>query len=181
MELVEILKKTAEKGASDLHLKVGSPPNVRVDGELEPLDLPVLMPDMTEALVLEMLPARFEGKFPHSGSVDFAYGVPGVARFRVNAVRQRGSISAVLRLVRSDILPFDQLGLPPILQKLAEKERGMVLITGVTGSGKSTTLASMIDYINHSRSAHIVTIETHRYLYQDDKCLINQRRLGIDF
>ncbi len=182
MELMDILKLTAEKGASDLHLKVGSPPNVRVDGELSPLDFPVLLPDVTQALVLQMLPARYDGKFPDTGSVDFAYGVPSIARFRVNAFRQRGSISAVMRLVRSDILPFDQLGLPPVLQKLAEKERGMVLITGVTGSGKSTTLASMIDFINHTRSAHIVTIEDPiEYLYRDDKCLINQRELGIDF
>jgi twitching motility protein PilT len=182
MKLHDVLKITADRGASDLHLKVGSPPTIRIDGILTPLELDKLMPDMTESLVLEMLPARYNGHFPTEGSLDFAYGVANIGRFRVNAFRQRGTISAVLRRVSSDILNYEQLNLPPVIQELARKDRGLVLVTGITGSGKSTTLAAMLDDINHRRSAHVVTIEDPiEYLYRDDKCLINQRELGIDF
>jgi twitching motility protein PilT len=172
-----------EKGGSDLHLKVPAPPVMRVDGQMRHIEgLSPLTPEDTERAVREMLhdPEKLK-EFADEGEVDFAYSIPGVARFRCNAFRQRGSVSLVIRAIPVSIKTIDQLQLPPVIRDLAEEERGIVLLTGTTGSGKSTTLASMIDHINATRARHIVTIEDPiEFLHRDKQSLINQREVGMD-
>ena len=177
-----ILKLMAERGSSDLHLKVGSPPAIRLNGRLVVLrDLPVLSTEATKTLALGMMDARQQESFENHREVDFAYSVPGVGRFRVNVFHQRGSVGMTLRRVATDRAGIEDLGLPPVVRRLAEESRGLVLVTGTAGSGKTTTLAAMIDHINHSREGHIVTIEDPiEVLHQDVKCIINQREIGID-
>jgi twitching motility protein PilT len=172
-----------EPGGSDLHLKVPSPPVVRVDGSMHPVDgLAPLTPEDTERAVHEMLgdPAKLQ-EFNDEGEVDFAYSIPGLARFRCNAFRQRGSVSVVVRAIPVSIKSISELSLPPVIRELAEEERGIVLLTGTTGSGKSTTLAAMIDHINSTRRRHIVTVEDPlEFLHEDKKSIINQREVGMD-
>lgn len=177
-----ILKLMAERGSSDLHLKVGSPPAVRLNGRLVVLrDLPPLSPDATKKLALGMMDDRQQVSFENHREIDFAYSLPGVGRFRVNVFRQRGSIGLTLRRVATERMGIEQLGLPAVVRRLAEEPRGLVLVTGTAGSGKTTTLASMIDHINHTRDGHIVTIEDPiEVLHQDVKCIVNQREIGID-
>jgi twitching motility protein PilT len=177
------LRHLVEQGGSDLHLKVPSPPVIRVDGQMHPIEgLPALTPGDTERAVAEMLhdPAKLE-EFATDYEVDFAYSIRGVARFRVNAFRQRGSVSIVIRAIPFSIRTVEELGLPPVITELAEEERGIVLLTGTTGSGKSTTLAAMIDHINSTRRRHVVTIEDPlEFLHHDKKSIINQREVGMD-
>jgi twitching motility protein PilT len=172
-----------EKGGSDLHLKVPAPPVMRVDGQMRPIEgLSPLTPEDTERAVREMLhdPEKLT-EFADEGEVDFAYSIPGVARFRCNAFRQRGSVSLVIRAIPVSIKTIDQLQLPPVIRELAEEERGIVLLTGTTGSGKSTTLAAMIDHINSTRRRHIVTVEDPlEFLHEDKQSIINQREVGMD-
>ena len=172
-----------EHGGSDLHLKVPSPPVVRVDGAMHPVDgLAPLTPEDTERAVTEMLgePDKLH-EFREDGEVDFAYSIPGLARFRCNAFRQRGSVSLVIRAIPVSIKTINELSLPPVIRELAEEERGIVLLTGTTGSGKSTTLAAMIDHINSTRRRHIVTVEDPlEFLHEDKKSIINQREVGMD-
>jgi twitching motility protein PilT len=172
-----------DKGGSDLHLKVPAPPVMRIDGEMRPIDgLAPLTPDDTERAVREMLhdPAKLK-EFADEGEVDFAYSIPGVARFRCNAFRQRGSVSVVVRAIPVSVKTIDQLKLPNVIRELAEEERGIVLLTGTTGSGKSTTLAAMIDHINSTRRRHIVTVEDPlEFLHEDKQSIINQREVGMD-
>jgi twitching motility protein PilT len=177
------LRHLIEEGGSDLHLKVPAPPVIRVDGQMHPIEgLPALQPEDTERAVLEMLddPPKLE-EFANEYEVDFAYSIPGLARFRVNAFRQRGSASLVIRAIPVSIRTVEELELPPVINELAEEERGIVLLTGTTGSGKSTTLAAMIDHINSTRRRHIVTIEDPlEFLHVDKKSIINQREVGMD-
>jgi len=177
------LRHLIERGGSDLHLKVPSPPMMRVDGEMRPLEgMQTLRPDDTEAAVRELLhdPAKL-AEFETDGEVDFAHSIPGLARYRVNAFRQRGSASLVIRAIPVSIRTVDELTLPPVIRELAEEERGIVLLTGTTGSGKSTTLAAMIDHINSTRRRHIVTIEDPiEFLHVDKQSIINQREVGQD-
>jgi twitching motility protein PilT len=172
-----------EKGGSDLHLKVPAPPVMRVDGQMRHIEgLSPLTPEETERAVREMLhdPEKLK-EFADEGEVDFAYSIPGVARFRCNAFRQRGSVSLVIRAIPVSIKTIDQLQLPPVIRELAEEERGIVLLTGTTGSGKSTTLAAMIDHINSTRRRHIVTVEDPlEFLHEDKQSIINQREVGMD-
>jgi twitching motility protein PilT len=172
-----------EQGGSDLHLKVPSPPVVRIDGSMKPVDgLAPLTPEDTERAVHEMLgdPDKLQ-EFNDEGEVDFAYSIPGLARFRCNAFRQRGSVSVVVRAIPVSIKTINELSLPPVIRELAEEERGIVLLTGTTGSGKSTTLAAMIDHINSTRRRHIVTVEDPlEFLHEDKKSIINQREVGMD-
>jgi twitching motility protein PilT len=172
-----------EKGGSDLHLKVPAPPVMRIDGSMQPIQgLSPLAPEETERAVREMLhdPEKLK-EFEDEGEVDFAYSIPGVARFRCNAFRQRGSVSLVIRAIPVSIKTIDQLQLPPVIRELAEEERGIVLLTGTTGSGKSTTLAAMIDHINSTRRRHIVTVEDPlEFLHEDKQSIINQREVGMD-
>jgi twitching motility protein PilT len=177
------LRSLVADGGSDLHLKVPSPPMVRVDGELVPIPGagPLTAQD-TEAAIEHMLadPVRRQ-EFADDGEVDFAYAIEGVARFRVNAFRQRGYASVVCRAIPERIRTIDDLELPPVIRELAEEERGIVLLTGTTGSGKSTTLAAMIDHINTTRARHVVTIEDPiEFLHHDKRSVINQREVGAD-
>jgi twitching motility protein PilT len=182
-KLEKALRELVQAGGSDLHLKVPAPPMVRVHGQLHPLEgYSSLTPDDTDRVLGEMLSeaAQLEA-FAADNELDFAYSVEGLARFRINAFRQRGSISIVARLIPFAVLGIDELGLPPVLTTLAEEERGLILLTGTTGSGKSTTLAAMIDHINRTRSRHIVTIEDPiEFLHSDRQSIINQREVGMD-
>ncbi|HEV2918565.1 MAG TPA: PilT/PilU family type 4a pilus ATPase, partial [Actinomycetota bacterium] len=173
----------AAKG-SDLHLKVGSPPRMRVDGQLIALEGPSLSPEAAEGLLREVIrPDLFE-QFQRTNEADFAYSRPGVGRFRVNAFRQRGSVGMVLRRVQEGAMSIAELGLPPVIARLAEQPRGLVLVTGPTGSGKTTTLAAMIDHVNANRAVHIVTIVTIEdpieVLHADKLGMVNQREVRVD-
>jgi twitching motility protein PilT len=183
LDLNFCLRHLIESGGSDLHLKVPAAPVMRVDGAMRPIDgLPGLTRQDTDGAVREMLddPRKLQ-EFEEENEVDFSYSIPGVARFRVNAFKQRGSTSLVIRAIPVDIRSIDQLDLPPVIRALAEEERGIVLLTGTTGSGKSTTLAAMIDHINATRARHIVTIEDPiEFLHRDKRSLINQREVGMD-
>ena len=183
MDIDAALRYLVEAGGSDLHLKVGAPPLVRVFGELEPIpDSAPLTPTDTTGAVAHMLsdPGRLE-EFHTDKETDFSYAIEGVARFRVNAFHQRGSVSLVCRAIPVAIKTLDELALPPVLRELAEEERGIILLTGTTGSGKSTTLAAIIDHINTTMAKHIVTIEDPiEFLHRDKRSLINQREIGSD-
>ena len=183
LDLQNALRYLVENGGSDLHLKVPSPPMVRIDGVMLPIAGHVgLRSDDTHGALREMLydAARLE-EFEREGEVDFAYSIPGTARFRVNAFRQRGSVSIVVRAIPVAIKGVADLGLPQAIRELAEEERGIVLLTGTTGSGKSTTLAAMIDHINSTTRRHIVTIEDPlEFLHVDKLSIINQREIGMD-
>jgi twitching motility protein PilT len=181
-EVDALLKLMAERGSSDLHLKAGSPPAIRQNGRLQLLrDLPALDPQATLKLALGMMDEHQRATFEHHLEADFAYSLKGVGRFRVNVFRQRGSVGITCRRVATDRMSIEDLGLPSIVRQLADEPRGLVLVTGTAGSGKTTTLAAMIDHINHSREAHIVTIEDPiEVLHRDDRCIVNQREIGID-
>ncbi len=183
INIMDILTKGIEYRASDIHLTVSRPPLYRVDGELisDPGD-PVLSPTDTEKLAQELIPgeaARHE--FEINGQVDFSNSFSGIGRFRANIYRQRGSCTAAVRLIPVEIPTISQLNLPPIVSNLALRDRGLILVTGVTGSGKSTTLAAMIDHINENRKRHILTLEDPiEYLHKHKNSIINQREIGTD-
>ena len=181
MNLPDLLKATLELGGSDLHLSMGSPPQVRVDGHLRRLELPELAPDVIKALTYSVLTDVQKKKFEETWELDLAFGLRGVGRFRCNVFNQKGSVGAVLRLIPEKIRPLEELGLPPVLAELADRPRGLVLVTGPTGSGKSTTLAAMVDRINIAKKSHILTIEDPiEYLHQHKTALVNQRELHAD-
>lgn len=179
--LDELLGKMIEVGASDLHLKVGSPPVMRIDGDLHPTNLHVLSPQDTETYAETIFTQKGAKEFRDTGEADFAYGKADLGRFRVNVFRQRGSVGLVLRRVESQMLSFHDLGLPPVLEKLSMEHRGLILVTGPTGSGKTTSLAAMIDYINTHRAVNIITIEDPiEVLHSDKKAIVSQREIGMD-
>jgi twitching motility protein PilT len=182
-DLHEALRYVVRKEGSDLHLKVPSRPLARIHGQLNPIEeYEPLEPADTDRLMREMLtdPGKL-AEFDREHEVDFAYAVEGLARFRVNAFMQRGAISIAARVIPYSIRTIDELGLPPVMSELADEERGLILLTGTTGSGKSTTLAAMIDQINETKSRHIVTIEDPiEYLHTDRNSIINQREVGMD-
>lgn len=176
-----LLKMMVEKNASDLHLKAGSPPMLRIDGELEPAIPQVLPPNAIRKIIESMLTEQQKARLVAERELDFAYSVPGLARFRCNAYFQRNSWALAVRIIPSRPFSIDELGLPEIFKYLALRPRGLVLVTGPTGSGKSTTLASMIDYINSNRKCHIITIEDPiEFLHKDKLAIISQRELGAD-
>ncbi len=182
MHVNDLLKLAVELGASDLHLKVGSYPMARVHGHLKPVteELRLDHESLVE-MAASIMSTSQRQKFKDSQEVDLAYSIPGLGRFRCNVFQQRGTIGVVLRIIPVIVKPADQLGLPPIIKKIAEEERGLVLVTGTTGSGKSTTLAAMIDHINTTRSSHVITIEDPiEYLHRDNVSIINQREIGVD-
>ena len=182
MHVNDLLKLAVDKGASDLHLKVGSYPLVRIHGHLAPVAEDHLLghQDLVD-IATSIMSAVQRQKFENSHEVDLAYSVPGLGRFRCNVFQQRGTIGCVLRIIPVTIKSIDELGLPAVLKVVAEIERGLVLVTGTTGSGKSTSLAAMINHINHTRAAHLITIEDPiEYLHRDNQCVINQREIGID-
>jgi twitching motility protein PilT len=181
MDITEILKEVVASGASDLHLSVGVPPVVRIDGHLEALDHPALDPIVTREMVYSILSQDQRQKLETDWELDLAYSLFGVARFRVNAFFQRGALAAAFRMVPIEIKSIDDLGLPKIVHSFCHKPRGFVLVTGPTGSGKSTTLAAVVDEINQTRSHHIVTIEDPiEFLHMHKRCVVNQRELGAD-
>jgi twitching motility protein PilT len=175
------LSLLVERNGSDLHVKVGTPPKIRQSGALLPLDRGSLSHDEMEAIGTAIVPPERVDRFEAAGEVDFAYSLPGVGRFRVNVFRQRGSVSAVARMLRFGGPSFDEMGLPEVIRRLADEQRGLVLVTGPTGSGKTTTLAAMIEHVNHTRQGHIVTIEDPiEVLFRDDVASINQREVSND-
>jgi twitching motility protein PilT len=177
----DLLRRVAEAGASDLHIKVGSRPMIRVDGELMSLEEPVCRPDDTKDYAAALMSDKQIRRFGETNEIDFAYSAVNVGRFRVNVYRQRGAISIALRRVVTQVPDVTELNLPSIVQKLALEPRGLVLVTGTTGCGKTTTLAAMIDHINRNLHKHIVTIEDPiEILHRDQHCMINQREVGLD-
>jgi twitching motility protein PilT len=182
MELNEILQIALRGGASDIHLKAGLPPMFRVDGSLVPLkDGKRLPPEEVARMAFGIMNEFQKEKFKASNEVDLAYGVPGLGRFRVNIFQQRGTIGAVLRVIPFKVMTIKDLLLPPILEKIVGEERGLILVTGTTGSGKSTTLAAMIDHINANETNHIMTVEDPiEFLIRDKRSIINQREVGVD-
>jgi twitching motility protein PilT len=177
-----LLAQAVERGASDLHLTVGAPPAVRVRGELRVLEgAPPLDPDAARALLYRILTTEQQKRFEIDRQLDFSYGVPGLARFRVNVFQQRDSVAAAFRVVPDELKTLEQLGLPPGLRDLTTLPRGLVVVTGPTGSGKSTTLAALIDEINRTRSDHIITIEDPiEFVHRHKRCIVNQREIGTD-
>jgi twitching motility protein PilT len=182
MNVNDLLKIAVERKASDLHLKVGSHPVLRIDGTLTPLpELKRLMQEDTIAMAFSMMNARQKQRFKDEFEIDIAYSVPGLGRFRCNIFQQRGTVGLVLRVIPGRILTIRELLLPPTLERVCEEQRGLVLCTGTTGSGKSTTLAAMIDQINTGRNEHIVTVEDPiEFLHRDKKSIVNQREIDVD-
>ncbi|HWN44534.1 MAG TPA: type IV pilus twitching motility protein PilT [Thermoanaerobaculia bacterium] len=182
MNINDLLKIAVERKASDLHLKVGSHPIIRVDGELTPMpEFKKLMQEDTIAMAFSIMNARQKQRFKEEFELDIAYSVPGLGRFRCNVFQQRGVVGLVLRVIPARIQTVRELMLPPVLERICEERRGLILCTGTTGSGKSTTLASMIDYINSSRSEHILTIEDPiEFIHRDKKSILNQREVDVD-
>jgi twitching motility protein PilT len=182
MHIDDLLRIAIERKASDLHLKVGNHPCLRVDGELVPLsDQPRISAEDMLNMAFSMMSNRQKQKFKENAELDLAYGVAGLGRFRVNVFQQRGNVGVVLRVIPTKIRALDELYLPKVVEKICEEPRGLVLVTGITGSGKSTTLAAMIDRINSSRAEHVITIEDPiEFLHRDKKGFVNQREVEVD-
>src|SRR5213596_2313079 len=182
MHVNDLLKIATERRASDLHLKVGSHPVLRINGRLTPLsELNRMSQEDTIAMAFSIMSGRQKQKFKDHFEIDLAYSVPGLGRFRVNVFQQRGTVGLVLRVIPAKILSIEDLLLPPVLKTIADERRGLILVTGTTGSGKSTCLAAMIDYINQQRTEHVMTIEDPiEFLHRDKKSLVNQREVEVD-
>src|SRR5436190_2382537 len=182
MHVNDLLKITVDAGASDLHLKVGTYPMMRVRGSLMPVTTDKRLDhEDVVAMSAAIMSTNQRQKFKETQEVDLAYSVAGLGRFRVNIFQQRGTVGLVLRVIPMTIRTIDELGLPQVLKTIAEEERGLVLVTGTTGSGKSTSLAAMIDYVNKQRSAHVMTVEDPiEFLHRDDKSMVNQREVAVD-
>jgi twitching motility protein PilT len=179
--LHQLLKAMVEKGASDLHITTNSPPQLRIDGKLVPLKTPPLTPVETKQLCYSILTDAQKHKFEEENELDLSFGVKGLSRFRSNIFMQRGAVAGAFRLIPFKVLTFQDLGLPDVAVELARRPRGLILITGATGAGKTTTLASVIDRINTDRHEHILTIEDPiEYLHPHKNCIVNQREVGAD-
>jgi twitching motility protein PilT len=179
--LHQLLKTMVERGGSDLHVTTNSPPQIRIDGKLTPLDMPPMTAPETKQLAYSVLTDSQKHRFEEELELDLSFGIKGLARFRANIFNQRGAVAAVYRQIPYEILGFKELGLPAVVEEICNKPRGLVLVTGPTGSGKSTTLAAMIDKINRERHEHIITIEDPvEFLHQHKNCLVNQRELHAD-
>ena len=177
----DVLQTLVQRNASDLHLKVGRPPTLRLHGELVPLDQPALKPEDLKQLAEQLMTPRQVKDFTDNKECDFAIGVPGIGRFRVNVYQQRGSLCYALRSIPYQAKTLKELNLPPVLEEISLRPRGLILVTGITGSGKSTALAAMIHHINEHRKANIITIEDPiEFLHRDINCNINQREVGTD-
>lgn len=181
LNIEEILQIAKDAGASDVHITVGVPPRMRVNGDLTAMPFDKLLPADTRDVLEQVLTEKQIRKFDELGELDLSFAVPNMGRFRVNAFKQRGTVALAFRLVGTSIPSPEALGIPESIVELYQSKRGLVLVTGPTGSGKSTTLASLIDKINHNREAHIITLEDPiEYLHRHDKCMVNQREIGLD-
>ena len=181
VEMSELLQLSVDEGASDIHLAVGSPPILRIHGSLNAIDAPVLTPDDTERLMKSITSPDHQQRVREQGGTDFGFGFGDKARFRVSVFKQKGHVGIVLRLIPSRLLSLEDIGLPPQVKELLYRPRGLILVTGPTGSGKSTTLASMLDVINRERDCHVITIEDPiEYFHSHKKSLITQREIGVD-
>jgi twitching motility protein PilT len=181
MTIRQLLEEMVQKGSSDLHVTVGAPPIFRVDGELVPSNYEVLTPEKTEELVYSLLNDQQKKRFEMEHELDLSFGIPNLSRFRANAYLQRGCVGIAIRTIPFEIKSFKELGLPPVVAELTSRPKGFILVTGPTGCGKSTTLATMIDTINSTRRSHIVTVEDPiEYVFRHKKCIINQRQVGSD-
>lgn len=181
IQIEELLKTAKEHGASDVHITVGIPPKMRIGGSLRSMDFEKLMPSEIEPALLSIMNPRQKQQLDEKGEVDFSVSIPGEGRYRVNVFRQRGSYAAALRLVGTIIPDVNELGIPQSVMQLYKKKRGLILITGPAGSGKSTTLAAIIDKINHNINVHVITLEDPiEYLYQHKMAIVNQREIGLD-
>lgn len=181
INLRDLLQEMIDKNASDLHITAGVPPILRVDGVMGKTAHPVVTPEFSRQIAYSVLTEEQQKRFENEKELDFSFGVQGLSRFRANVYQQRGVTSVAIRQIPFEILSFDELGLPPIIKKFAEKQKGLILITGPTGSGKSTTLASIIDKINRERKAHVITIEDPiEYIHQHKQCIVNQREVKAD-
>ncbi|WP_286916510.1 MULTISPECIES: type IV pilus twitching motility protein PilT [Pseudomonas] len=181
MDITELLAFSAKQGASDLHLSAGLPPMIRVDGDVRRINLPALDDKQVQALIYDIMNDKQRKDFEEFLETDFSFEVPGVARFRVNAFNQNRGASAVFRTIPSKVLSMDDLGMGDVFRKITEVPRGLVLVTGPTGSGKSTTLAAMIDYLNSNKHHHILTVEDPiEFVHESKKCLVNQREVHRD-
>lgn len=181
MDISELLEKLVKEGGSDLHISSNLPPAIRIDGKLKRMDYPPLAPDDVENLLFPMLSNEQRRRLEQEWELDFSYGIEGLSRFRVNFYKDKGNYAAAFRTITSNVPTFDQLGLPEIVRTTAEKPRGLILVTGPTGSGKSTTLAAMIDYINSTRAEHILTIEDPiEFVHTSKTSIVHQRELGMD-
>jgi twitching motility protein PilT len=182
LELNDILKIALKGGASDIHLKSGLPPMFRVDGALVPLKSGErLVPETIQAMAASIMNPLQKERFEETREVDLAYGIPGLGRFRVNAFQQRGTVGIVFRVIPFGVKSIESLNLPKVIERIAMEQRGLVLVTGTTGSGKSTTLAAMVEYVNANRTAHIMTIEDPiEFLIRDRRSIVNQREIGVD-
>jgi twitching motility protein PilT len=176
-----LLKSMVEQGGSDLHITTNSPPQIRVDGTLRPLNMPPMTPTETKQICYSILTDNQKHRLEETLELDLSFGIKGLARFRANIFHQRGAVAGAFRQIPYEIRGFRELGLPPVVEKICEKPRGLVLVTGPTGSGKSTTLAAMLDKVNRERHEHIITIEDPvEYLHSHKNCLVNQRELHAD-
>ena len=181
MDITELLAFSVQHDASDLHLSTGTPPSIRVDGDVRKLNIPAFDEKDVNALVYDIMNDRQRKEYEENLEVDFSFEVPNLARFRVNAFNQNRGPAAVFRTIPSKILSLDDLGCPEIFREIADTPRGLVLVTGPTGSGKSTTLAAMVDYINDHKHDHILTIEDPiEFVHENKKCLLNQREVHRD-
>ena len=181
LNMHQLLKTMVENGSSDLHLTTGTSPQIRIDGHITPMKMPPLLPNDTKQLCYSILTDAQKRKFEEENELDLSFGVKGLARFRGNIFLQRGAVAGVFRLIPFKIMTMEELNLPPICKEISRKPRGLVLITGPTGSGKSTTLAAIIDTINAERREHIVTIEDPiEFIHPHKKCIVNQREVGSD-
>lgn len=177
----QLLRAMVEKGGSDLHITTGTPPQLRVDGKLVPMKMPPLNPQEARTLCYSVLTDAQKHRFEETNELDLSFGIQKLSRFRGNVFMQRGNVAGVFRAIPFEIMDFDQLGLPPVVEELTRKPRGLILVTGPTGSGKTTTLATIIDRINRERNEHIVTIEDPiEYLHAHKGCIVNQREIGAD-
>lgn len=181
MTIIDLLKLAHERKASDIHLTVNSPAMLRIHGDLRPVDDSVLTPPDTLAMAKDLMTTAQYEEFMETGDLDFSYGIPNISRYRVNIYRQKGQVSLTIRLIPSRIPAMEELGLPAIAEEFAKKPQGLVLVTGPTGSGKSTTLAAMVDYINRNRHDHIITLEDPvEFVHNHKSCIVNQREVGND-